>query len=437
MSLLVRIGKKGKAIVKKLIAPVEEHHISYTRRLERVKTSRRIVAMTFDDGPVDMPASPDLFGGRSLTDVILDTLEEFGAKGTFDVIGDTSENYPDEAGSLGSPAWGGVAYDHYPDLGKDEKGGAVHNDRLIRRMLDGGHQITNHGYRHIIFGKKPFVYGKRVYLGSFDKAVADLKRLHGLMRDKYGYELTMGRPPHYVDAIEKGLTSYDVYDEMGYQYMAASFDGAGWLPSKNPDPKAAYEAEVEEMVRPVREALERDPDFFCGQIIFQKDGYNMAKRTPVASGLRLQLELLKKYGYEVVTVSELMEESPFADVGRDDPDFEKFAALQKERAVVYSDNRLRPDAVMTVGELSMLIAPKKAAVEGRRAILKRDGKASKYAGAMEYCAERGYIPRGTKEADPVTALPDGLFGSAEGFTRREVMRAYKYEGEQLTRVSKL
>ena len=273
MSLLVRIGKKGKAIVKKLIAPVEEHHISYTRRIERVKTGRRICAMTFDDGPMDMPASPDLFGGRSLTDVILDTLEEFRAKGTFDVIGDTSENYPDEAGSLGSPAWGGIAYDHYPELGKDEKGGAVHNDRLIRRMLSGGHQITNHGYRHVIFGQKPFVYGKRVYLGSFDKAVADLKRLHGLMRDKYGYELRMGRPPHYVDAIEKGLTSYDVYDELGYQYMAASFDGAGWLPSKNPDEKAAYEAEVEEMVRPVREALERDPDFFCGQIIFQKDGY--------------------------------------------------------------------------------------------------------------------------------------------------------------------
>ena len=40
----------------------------------------------------------------------------------------------------------------------------MHNDRLIRRMLDEGHQITNHGYRHIIFGKKPFVYGAREYL---------------------------------------------------------------------------------------------------------------------------------------------------------------------------------------------------------------------------------------------------------------------------------
>ena len=43
MSLLVRIGKKGKAIVKKLIAPVEEHHISYTRRLERASSAEDLL----------------------------------------------------------------------------------------------------------------------------------------------------------------------------------------------------------------------------------------------------------------------------------------------------------------------------------------------------------------------------------------------------------
>ena len=42
----------------------------------------------------------------------------------------------------------------------------------------------------------------------------------------------------------------------------------------------------------MRKALEKDPDFFCGQIIFQKDGYNMAKRTPVAFALGKQLAVL-------------------------------------------------------------------------------------------------------------------------------------------------
>ena len=135
MSLIVKIGKRGKRIVKKLITPAEKHYLGYTRRIERVKTAKRICAMTFDDGPMDMPARPDRFGGRAMTDVLLDTLAAYGAHGTFDVVGCTAENYPDEAGKLGSAAWGGVAYDHYPDFGCDEHGGALNCDRLIRRML--------------------------------------------------------------------------------------------------------------------------------------------------------------------------------------------------------------------------------------------------------------------------------------------------------------
>ena len=426
MSLIVKIGKKGKAIVKKVLSPVEVHRVSYTRRIEQVRTDKRILAMTFDDGPMDMPCVPDLFEGRSLTDVILDTLEEFGAKGTFDVIGDTSDNYPDEAGTVGSAAWGGIRYDHYPDLGCDDKGGAVHNDRLIRRILDGGHQITNHGYRHIIFGKKPFVYGKRVFLGSFDKAVEDLSRLHEFMKTNYGYEITMSRPPHYVDRVEGGLSSYDVYDALGYQYMAASFDGAGWLPMSGSSENEAFKAEVRAMVEPVQTALEKDPDCFCGQIIFQKDGYNMAKRTPVAVGLRLQLELLQKYGYRVVTVQELMEESPFADVGRDDPNFEVFETLQKNHAIVYSDNRLRPDARMTVGELAMLLCPKEALLEARRKAA-TDKNATTYRCALELCAKADLLPQGSREDVPVTTLPGGLFDPVADNTRRSILRAYRGE----------
>lgn len=426
MSLVVKIGKKAKKIVKKVISPAEKHYVSYTRRVERVKTKERICAMTFDDGPMDMPASPDRFEGKSLTDVLLDTLAEYGAKGTFDVVGDTSENYPDEAGKLGSAAWGGIKFDHYPDLGCDDKGGAVHNDRLIRRMLDEGHQITNHGYRHIIFGKKPFVYGAREYLGGIDDAVNDLTRLHSLMEEKYGYTITMSRPPHYVDKMNAGFTSYDAYDKMHYSYMAASFDGAGWLPSTNPDENAALEAEVNAMVEPLRKALEADPDFFCGQIIFQKDGYNMAKRTPVAFGLKKQLELLKEYGYRVVTVAELMEESPFEDVGRDDPLFDKLYRLEKERAVVFSNNRLCLDSPMLYGEVAMLLAPREEAVSRRQEMIRKNGFAEPYAGAMSWCREQGILPDDAYSLEPVKSLPEACFEPCKGFSRREVYAAYKY-----------
>lgn len=424
MSLIVKVGKAGKRFLKKYVLPPEKHHLSYTRRLERVATTRRICAMTFDDGPMDMPCAPDRFDGRALTDVLLDTLNEFGAKGTFDVVGDTSENYPDEAGKLGSASWGGVKYDHYPDIHCDDRGGAVHNDRLIRRMLDEGHQITSHGYRHIIFGKKPYVYGGREYLGGLDAAVGDLRRLDELMKEKYGYQLRMHRPPHYVDKMQDGFTSYDVCDVMNYQYLAASFDGAGWLPSTHSEENAALEAEVNAMVEPVRRALESDPDFFCGQIIFQKDGYNMGKRTPVAFGLRGQLELLKQYGYEVVTAEELTRESPFTDVGRDDPLFEKLAALAEQRAIVYSDNRLRLAEPMTLGELAMLLCPREEALARRHRMIRSSGKSCHaYSGAMEWCRERGLIPAG-KPDDRLTALPEGLFAPTEDFTRRSVYAAY-------------
>ncbi len=424
MSLIVKVGKAGKKVARRFL-PEEKHHISYTRRIERVKTDQRLVAMTFDDGPMDLPASPDKFGGRPLTDLLLDVLKVYGAKGTFDVVGDTGENYPDAAGRPGQADWGGVKYDHYPDINQDERGGAVHNQRLMQRILSEGHQVTNHGYRHVLFGKKPFVYGKREHFHSLDEVVEDLKRLHTLLREYYGYEMTMARPPHYVDKIAGGYTSYDAYDRMGYLYLAAAFDGAGWLPIHRSSAQESLKAEVEAMVAPLRKTLEENPNALAGQIIFQKDGYNMDRRTPVAFGLKEQLAVLGEYGYQVVTVNELMEESPFADLGRDDPAFEKLATLQKKQAIVYSDNRLRLDAPMTWGELAMLLAPRQQAI-GRRLARIRETGTGQHAnwGAMDWCAEQGILKYAMDPDGLVSALPREFFGPVKNYTRRQIYEAY-------------
>ena len=289
MSLLTKgigLAKKAKHRFQDQIRERTPVYLSPVRRIEQVAIRERICAMTFDDGPCGLPASPDRFRGKALTQVLAETLERYGARGTFDVVGDTSANYPDRAGKHGSASWGGVAYDHYPDFGKDGQGGVVHCPELVSRLLAGGHEITSHTYSHVLFGWKPLVYGRRKYLQGLDPVVADLKKLHHAMEKGWGYAMRLGRPPHYVDGIKGGFTSYDAYALMGYQYMAASFDGAGWLPL------ASYEAEVEATWRPMERLLLEDPDAFRGQIIFQKDGYNMAKRTPVAFGLRKQLELL-------------------------------------------------------------------------------------------------------------------------------------------------
>ena len=178
------------------------------------------------------------------------------------------------------------------------------------------------------------------------------------------------------------------------------------------------------MVAPIKAALEKDPDFFCGQIIFQKDGYNMAKRTPVAFALGQQLALLKEYGYRVVTVENLLRESPFADLGREDPLFEKLCALQRNRAIVFSDNRLRLEQPMLMGELAMLLCPRDEALARRVKLLRQSGRAHPYAGAMDWCREQGLLPDSAQPEIPVTQLPEAFFAPAKDFHRRSVYEAF-------------
>ena len=104
---------------------------------------------------------------------------------------------------------------------------------------------------------------------------------------------------------------------MGYLYLAAAFDGAGWSPIHHNTVQESLQAEIAAMVEPMKRALEADPDALVGQIIFQKDGYNMSRRTPgglrpkAAAGAPPVLRL--PGGYGGTAYGRLQ---PFADVGR-------------------------------------------------------------------------------------------------------------------------
>lgn len=409
---------KGIGLVKKLKhrydakikarAPV---FLSPVRRIERVKTKERVVAMTFDDGPSDLLPNPAGHHTEALTTVLRKTLNAFGAKGTFDVIGSTASSYPDRAGKEGTASWSGERFDHYPDIFQDDRGGVVACSEIVRELIADGHEIANHTYAHILFGRKPLIYGKRNYLGKLDAVLADLKKLHEHMQEHYGYEIALSRPPHYVDAVQSGITSYDAYALMGYQYMAASFDGAGWLPL------ADYESEVEAMWKPIAAALKQDPDYFCGQIIFQKDGFNMARRTPVADGLPIQLKLLTDAGYKVVTVSELLRRSPFADAGEGDRCFNAAKELvARGFCVAYNDNTVRADRLMTQGELCMTCFGKRTVSDRVNRILygedggKRGGKFGKkrnplhpYSAAIDFALRNGFFEGNFRADAPITA----------------------------------
>ena len=432
MSILTKaIGtaKKVKHALKDEIDRRTPVYLSPVRRLERVRTSERVCAMTFDDGPMNLPCSPDHHGGKPLTLVLLETLEAYGGKGTFDIVGDTSTNYPDEPGKHGSASWGGVAYDHYPDFNKDAWGGAAHCPELVQRILDGGHQITNHTYAHVLFGKKPLVYGARKHLNSLTEVTDDLQKLHTLLQKDFGYEMEYMRPPHYVDKIHGGFNSYDACAVMGYQYMAASFDGAGWLPC------ATYEQEVEACWKPIEAALKADPDALCGQIIFQKDGYNMARRTPIADGLGKALEILQQYGYKVITVKELVEHySPFEDLGTEDVLYPSVKHLHdRGYTVAFRNNKILSDTPMTRGALAMLIYGQKAIkrriaiMEGKQKLRTGDVKpAHPYSGAIRMALENGSLTLIGNKFRPDAQLDKAAF---EQFCRNVYGRIPELHGE--------
>lgn len=399
--ILYDLARRAKHVLKEYQKAHDCEFLTPTRRIERVypPKGRRVVAMTFDDGPTDIATNPKITD-EGLTPHLLNTLESFGARGTFDVIGTTEFNYPDEAGTHGSFSWGGVKYDHYPDINSDVRAGAKNRPDLIARILSGGHEITNHGYRHILFGKMKVVYGARACFNNLHEVINDIMELDKLLLDSHGYKMKLSRPPHYVDKIPDGKTSYDAYRYAGYNYLAASFDGGGWLPSCGD-----FEEDVEVMVEPIRRALEENPEALNGQIIFQKDGYSMSRHTPVAAALPYQLELLKKYGYEVIPVSELLSVSAFADCENEDAQ----CLANARYTVAYRNNTLLPMRLLTFGELVEMATPPSEVLAAYRnyvdsgyvteeacaSIAKRYGVTEKHPYFISFCvaAKLGLIDR--------------------------------------------
>lgn len=374
---LYQLARQAKSKYKEYVKAKAGTYLSPVRRIERVAPipNRRLCAMTFDDGPAASPTNPKR-SDRGLTDDLLDTLAKFGAKGTFDVIGCTEDNYPDVKGPDGAFTWGGEAYDHYPDFGLDHLGGVKNQPALAKRILDEGHEITSHTYAHRLFGENKLIYGKRKYFENINEVIDDLKKLHSLLENDFNYKVIMSRPPHYIDKTCDGHNSYDAYRYMNYQYMAASFDGGGWQVSGD------YNKDVEAMITPLKRALEADPDSLSGQIIFQKDGCNMNRETPVADALEPQLKLLYDLSYEVISVRDLLALSPFEDVGANDEVHSSARRLiNAGYTVAYKNNTLQPDRETNVGELLVMCA-----------------NPEEYLGAY-----RAYVDDGFKVSNPLTS----------------------------------
>lgn len=382
----------GKSRPQVLLSPV--------RRIRQVATRERVCSILLTDGPCALPASPDIFRGKPLTLVLAETLEHYGARGTFCVMGTTEENYPDKPGKAGTAGWNGTKWDHWPDFGQDKQGGAVNCPQLMQRLLAGGHEIASHGYTH-----RPF--GGRGSLRDLDEVVTDLRRLHSTVAERWGYPIRLAQPPNDVDEIRGGFTSFDAFAFMGYQYLDCAYDGGCR------DSLGSYQAEVDASWRPMEQILLEDPEGFCGKIISLRDGRNAAHRTPSAEALDRQLRLLRDHGYRVIPASELLERSAFADVLPDAP--EAAAArrlLARGWCPAYQDDALRPGAPLLRGELAMMafgmesVKRRIRLMEKGRAPFRDMGPRNLYAAAAQMAWESGSMSAENgrfRPNDPVTA----------------------------------
>ena len=112
----------------------------YVRAFCREKTDRKVVYLTFDDGP-----------HPSETERVLDVLRERGARATFFLIGSKVSG----------------------------------NEAVLRRMLEEGHALGLHTYSHA--GTFPLL--------SFDKMLADVNEGKCAVENVAGKKISLVRPP--------------------------------------------------------------------------------------------------------------------------------------------------------------------------------------------------------------------------------------------------
>ncbi len=193
-----------------------------------VPQSGKMIALTFDDGP-----------HPRYTEQILDILKKHDARATFFVIGENIEYY--------------------------DKG-------ILKRIIDGGHEIGNHTFNH----------GHTKQMSEQD-FLADVNACHQLVKERYGYEMNIFRPPEgYIDNKVKKAA-----EELGYSIILWSIDTRDWEHTAS----SAIVGNIE------RHAGN-------GDIILMHD-YVSGKSTTLDS-LDKIIPKLKAEGYKFVTVSELI-----------------------------------------------------------------------------------------------------------------------------------
>ncbi|WP_274307618.1 polysaccharide deacetylase family protein [Solibacillus daqui] len=110
-----------------------------------IQTEKKVVALTFDDGPQ-----------ATHTENVLNLLDQYDAKGTFFIVGQQAEKYP----------------------------------QIVRRMYETGHEIANHTYSH-------------PYSKSVPKVMKEIEKTNKILYSITGFSTKLFRPVegNYTDEL--------------------------------------------------------------------------------------------------------------------------------------------------------------------------------------------------------------------------------------------
>ena len=149
------------------------------------------IYLTFDCGYEYTATNSDGSKYR-VTEKILDVLKEKNAKGVFFVTMYYVKSQPD----------------------------------LVQRMIDEGHVVGNHSNNHPVMPKL-----------SIDKMIYEVMSLHDYVKENFGYEMFLFRPP----TGEFSIQSLAVVQNLGYKNVHWSFAHMDWDTENQPDPSSALE----------------------------------------------------------------------------------------------------------------------------------------------------------------------------------------------------
>lgn len=102
----------------------------------------------------------------------------------------------------------------------------IRNPELVRRMIDEGHVLGNHSMKHL---SMPSL--------SADAAAEEIAGLHQYVKDNFGYEMNLFRPPM-GEFSERTLA---VTKDLGYKSVFWSFAHKDWITDDQPDSAATLE----------------------------------------------------------------------------------------------------------------------------------------------------------------------------------------------------